>query len=482
MNNVACFPCRYLKAVCVGFLGLAGTSLVSDPAAFLTRPGASMGTAALAQTPALQPLSANDVSWLFPPPTQAGDFAQLISMGDLTVQNPQDPTNGNRVWSDEAFMQFLGIAASPAALVAGTQSRIGLPPEAQSIAAWHIAGIRIDPGAPGLSNDVIAQYGQAPQIRLIVQPVIRNADGTPTVLDTAVHLIFSFTAGFGAAPHPGCLQLTAPDLVAFTMIVAEVADLRTKLSQGQLGASRIISSDLPLGIHPGLAEPITRNNVRQEMKAFLERHLSDQRLTAMAIMGLPAGAPAPWIFLAMAKLPPGLLPSLPNGGFVPVTSPALDGQQFAEMLNPVGVSPRVVPEPHTNNRSPITCVNAALRPPGPPLSERLGSATAELFANESTAPDTIGDVLDLIADPTRSHFFNTDCVSCHTDTRRAMDLLNVTNIAGINSAVLPNGQYNVRNFGWSPPIEGPVQGTVTRRAAAETAAVVSFINAQLLGR
>ena len=94
----------------------------------------------------------------------------------------------------------------------------------------------------------------------------------------------------------------------------------------------------------------------------------------------------------------------------------------------------------------------------------------------------IRDILDLIADPNRSHFFNTDCVSCHTETRRAMDLLSVRDIPGIDTAVLPNGQWNVRNFGWSPPIEGPVQGTVTRRTAAETAAVVNFINTQLLSR
>ena len=61
-----------------------------------------------------------------------------------------------------------------------------------------------------------------------------------------------------------------------------------------------------------------------------------------------------------------------------------------------------------------------------------------------------------------------------------MELLNVTDIPGIDPAVLPNGQWNVRNFGWSPPIEGPLRGTVTRRTANETNAVVNFINAMLV--
>ena len=125
---------------------------------------------------------------------------------------------------------------------------------------------------------------------------------------------------------------------------------------------------------------------------------------------------------------------------------------------------------------------AALPVGGPPIAERQGSSTADLFANPPPPPSRIEEILDLIADPAKSHFFNTDCVSCHTDTRRGMDLLNIRDIPGIDAALLPNGPWNVRNFGWSPPIEGPVQATVTRRTAAETAAVVAFINGGLLAK
>jgi hypothetical protein len=268
--------------------------------------------------------------------------------------------------------------------------------------------------------------------------------------------------------------------VIFKTIVAELADLRTKLSDGKLGAKSITTSGVPLGVHPGLKDATTAANVRHEMKAFLQRHLTAERLDAMAIMGLPSGSSRPWIFLSMVKLPPGVLPSLPNGGFVPVHGPTLDGQQFAELLNPGGSPQRVVPAPHTNNLAPITCINAAIPAAGPPVAERKGSSTADVFGNPPPPAEKTREILDLIADPNRSHFFNTDCVSCHTETRRAMELLNVTDVPGIDPAVLPNGQWNVRNFGWSPPIEGPVQGTVTRRAANETNAVVNFINQTLV--
>jgi len=57
-------------------------------------------------------------------------------------------------------------------------------------------------------------------------------------------------------------------------------------------------------------------------------------------------------------------------------------------------------------------------------------------------------------------------------------MLKPKEIPGIDPAALPKDVWNVRNFGWSPA--GGLQATVTRRTAAETAAVVTFINSQLL--
>jgi hypothetical protein len=435
-----------------------------------------------AQKPRIPPLSANDVSWLFPPPTRAGDLDKLIPLRDLTTQNPQDPAKRDPVWTDAAFQQFLAIAASPAAEVSGTQSRIGLPADTQSINAWFIAGIRIDAGAPGLADDIRGQFGQSPEIRLIVQPVTRNTDGTITVNDIAAHLIFDFVLAPDAPAQVGCFPRARPNLVEFKAIVTELATLRTKLNNGQLGTNKVITSGVPLGIHPGLADATTAINVRLEMKAFLERHISGEHLNAMAIMGVPAGIPAPWIFLSMLKLPPGVVPTLPTGGFIPVHGPVLDGAQFAQMLAPIGTVPSVVPEPHANNLNAATCKNAAVSPESIPIANRKGSSTSALFVNPRPSAATTQQLLALIADPAKSHFFNTDCVSCHTETRRAMNLLRATSFPGINSAVLPKGDWTVRNFGWSPPIEGAIQGVVTRRTGAETDVVVKFINSQILNK
>jgi hypothetical protein len=426
------------------------------------------------------PLSANDVSILFPAPTTAADFANLIAVKDLTAPNPQDPTKRSPVWPDDAFQQFIANAASPAAQIAGSSDRIGLPIEAQVIDAWFIAGIRIDAGAPGLSSDIRNQLGNLPEIRLIIQPVVRNPDGTPKVFDIAGHLIYDFIATTPLPPaQTDCFPRQQPDPIAFASVVADAAALRNKLANGQLGANKVSTANVPLGVHPGLADPTTTANFRNEIKSFLQAHIAGPRLDSMAIAGLPGNAPAPWIFLSMLKVPPGLIPVLPNGGFVPVHGPTLDGdQQFAEALEPAGKLPRVVPDPHANNLNPISCKSAAVSVTSLPVASRSGVSTAELFAATPPAADRINLVLNTIADPTKSHFFNTDCVSCHTETRRAMDLQKITAIPGIDPAALPGGQWNIRNFGWSPD-DRPTRATVTRRTANETAAVVSAINAQL---
>ena len=480
MHSPRLFSFRYMR---LGLVGILAFIVACSSSSHHSLTNGAQGTVVSAQTLAVPPLSADDVSWLFPAPTRAEDFAKLIAVRDLTTQNPQDPSKRVPVWSDAVFQQFLAIAASPEAQVAGTQTRIGLPPEAQSIDAWFIAGIRIDAGAPGLSSDIRGQFGQLPEIRLIIQPVTRNADGTPNVRDIAGHLIFDFKLAKPNDPaQADCSQRPIPDLDAFKSIVADLAALRTKLSNGQLGANKVTTAGSPLGVHPGLADGTTAMNVRQEIKSFLEKHISGQRLDAMAIAGLPAGAPAPWIFLSMLNLHPGEVRTFPNGAVLPVHGPTLDGQQFAQMLEPAEKLPRVVPTPHTNNLNPITCKNAAVSATSLPIAARNGVATADVFIASPPTADKPKTILDVIADPTKSHFFNTDCVSCHTETRRTMELLKIKDIAGIDSAVLPNGSWDVRNFGWAPSGRGLFQPTVTRRTANETAAVVAFINSEVLAK
>jgi hypothetical protein len=296
-----------------------------------------------------------------------------------------------------------------------------------------------------------------------------------------VHHGFDFTKSPNAPAQPGCNVRFTPDDNAFGSVVADIVALRDKLSAGQLGAKKITTAGAPLGVHPGLADSTTASALRQEIQAFLEKHIAAERLDAMAIAATPVGKPAPWIFLSLVNLPPGVSPAAPNGGFVPVPGPPLDGQQFAELLMPdTAPTPRVVPQPSTNNLNPITCKNAALPTGNVPTAQRSGVSTASLFVVPATSTAQTTRVLDVIADTAKSHFFNTDCVSCHTETRRSIELLKTKSFAGIDPAVLPAGPWDIRNFGWAPVAGGVAHAMVTRRTAAETAAVVAYINAHLL--
>jgi hypothetical protein len=469
MNRLGRFSLRYQRIALVATLiacGVSGWACKSKP------PHQSEAT--------VQPLSANDVSWLFPAPTRAADLANLIAVRDITTPSPQDPTKRDPVWSDAAFNQFLTFVDGPAAnAAAGANGQISLPKEAQTPDAWFVAGIRIDAGAPGVSNDIRAQFGQLPEIRLIIQPVIKNPDGSVKVLDIAGHLIFDFVILPPPLPPPtDCFPRFEPDMNAFNPVIADVVALRTKLSSGQFAGHAISTAAVPLGVHPGLADPATANSVRNEMLALLERHLKSQgsgSLGSMAVAGLPNAAPAPWIFLSLL--------GDHAGHFGPAHGPTLDGdKQFAQMLTPVGTNPRVVPEPHTNNLNPITCKNAAVSVTSLPIAQRSGVATFTVFATPTPSPDQTKQILDTIADPTKSFFFNTDCISCHTETRLTMENLKVTAIPGINTAALPGGTWDVRNFGWGNAGKVGMQPTVTRRTANETAAVVTFINSDVLAK
>lgn len=417
-------------------------------------------------------LDFNDVSILLPPPT-SDDSGLAIT--DLAF-------DGASVWPDDVFAQYLGIAENFGGIdgedvVSGRGgSRIDLSAFTDK-SVWHVAAIRIDPGAPGLSDDIKREFGQAAQIRLVLQPV--TGDGT--VHDVAAHMIYNYVSG--AERVAGCpARRLAPDLTQFRRIVDDAAAIKSKLAAGEIGGEAI-DTDGPLGVHPAAdpaqASAATRRAFRDELKGFLDAHLDPSKLGAMAIMGLPKNAPEPWIFLAMAPNPAG-------EGFVPLPSPAIgqDKFRFAQMLDArrgTSVSPVV----RANNLNPITCSFEV--DPNNPLGvtspeNANGVSTAELFPNGDA--ERMREIVSVIADPTRAHFFNTDCVSCHTETRREMDILGTDRVdAPVDPGVLPTELWNVRNFGWFPSfLNGGVFATATRRTAAETEEVVEAINASLKER
>ena len=73
----------------------------------------------------------------------------------------------------------------------------------------------------------------------------------------------------------------------------------------------------------------------------------------------------------------------------------------------------------SRNLLPVDCLANFLlsSPPG----SGDGVSTTTLFAEGANTPEAAAAIAAVVADPARAHFFNTDCLSCHTETRREID-------------------------------------------------------------
>ncbi|WP_394890515.1 hypothetical protein ACG873_03815 [Mesorhizobium sp. AaZ16] len=401
-------------------------------------------------------LSPNDVSILFPVPTSLVDLSNFISIADLA------DAGGAPLVKIEDFDRFVAIAEGDASKIvdaAGATAQIGFPEGTKDMKAWFIAGIRLDVGAPGLSATIMDAFGQIPQIRLIIQPVTER-DGTLKIHDRAAHLTFSFALKAAdeqeTCPIP-MMKKIEPNLPGFRAVLSDFVALRDGLAGGRFGGVQVTTTG-PLDVHPGF-KGLSQKPFRDAIEALLEKHLKSSQLGAMAAMGLPKTAPEPWIFLAMKGPNTGDLAAFP--------SPALENQSRAQLLRFFG-SKKVLPEPKSDNQNDT--MTRCFRLP----NDRKGVSTAELFDSAATPARTI-EVTGIIADPTKSHFFNTDCVSCHTETRLLRAKVPEKVIPGIVEAVLPKSRWNVRNFGWGPESAG-FRPTITRRTATETDEVVKAAN------
>lgn len=425
------------------------------------------------------PLDLNDVSWLWPVPQTAKDVHALISMDDLL------DASGQPVWSDKQFAQTVAVANSDKTLVKGKIRRggsdrvfseqIGFDDSFGSDKGlWRIAAMRADPSAPGADPAVRKALGGKPQLRLVVQPVTIDGRGQVEVHDVALHLVYSFlTKSDDGKP--------VQDEARFQTIVDDLVALKL------MSADQGVVTDGPLGVHPGLDADVP--GLRKAVGDFLSRHLSATRLDNIGMMGLPKGAPEPWIFLPLTVGEDGV-DVLKLG---PLTASA---QMLSAKERPMFVAP-VLP---VDNLQPPNPVPALLLKP----HQRRGVATAALFQEtlpDLDAPAQTGidqnqaplfdppirnrDIPDLIANPRRSTVFNADCVSCHTETQLRLEHqlkpdgkgMGVE-MAAIDPAAIAANPWNVRNFGWFPDFFPPRETfpSVTQRTANETLEVVRFID------
>lgn len=421
--------------------------------------GALLPTDVLAQS--RPKLGLNDVSWLWPVPTTHAELNNTLSMGSL------NKPDGTPVWSDVQFGSILDTVANGATEVDG--SGVDFPSTFSNKANWRIAGMRIDPTAPGGHAPLRQVFGSAVQIRLIIQPVTTNG-ATVTVHDTAVHLVYSFLK----PKDPANPRANVPDNEKFREILDDVRWLKAVCKAGG------VATDGPLGVHPGLAANVP--GLTDELGRFLGKHLSPDKLTAMAVMGIEDGR-EPWIFLALGPTD--------NGAFGPL---AMDMPFAKPQMIDFRSSPGTVhPDPIVSNRPQPSSVS----PTGVATNVLFGISSTDLQDFATIGRDDSGaaikdtevknsDIPDVVANPILSNFFNTDCVSCHTESQRRSALgiptgdfaFKVDNQSPERSSeVTSSAIWNVHSFGWFPDFfrQGQTFPTASQRTANETAEVLTFI-------
>jgi hypothetical protein len=401
----------------------------------------------------------NDLAYLWPPPSTPADVAALISADEVVAQG--------RLWPVQAMEVLLRNAQTTSVLTsAGTQSSINFAQFTQEFlkpSTWKVVGFRVDPAAPGASPSVRAVVGEAPQIRIVLQPVT-VLQNVVRVHDVAAHLAFSFTSGLAPPVPPSVFPRFIPDRAQFRAILEDLRSLkRDSEKQGAVTAGA-------LRVHPGLQAKVPEFSLK--VKEFLKRRLSEDRLTDMAFMGLDP--PEPWIFFAMRRGPDGV--------FARVRSSSLDNQD-AQMLSFRGGSP-VMPSPTPTNVLPHGGVSTALLF-APGSTQKLSTPVF------GAVPRPLNqDIPDIIANPQLSNVLNTDCVSCHTEStrRRTLGLSSdgmfiykrASEVSGGEPSHLPQDGWNVRNFGWFQR-GSQTFPTVTVRTANEAAEAADFVNREYFG-
>lgn len=435
------------------------------PAAGLVVPFAAILIAvAPAAGDASEPFAAGDLATLWPVPATVADADALIS-ADAALDD------GGSLWPRADFDRALELAAGvriPSPSPLRDFAVIDLPDAFRDPHVWKVVAFRVDGSAPGGHADVVALFGSDPQLRVTLQPVtVRDEDEKVEVHDVAAHLVFHFVA----PAEPGADGGSRPtaDRAAFEAVLADVRAARD--------AARAAGADTagPLGVHPGFSTPDPAA-FRDRLADLLRKHPAAARLRAVSLMGIED--PEPWLFFAAARRPgsPLQLSAVPS--LAPETAQMLTMRGF-----PKG---RVVPEP-SNRQFGDRGVSTAPLFDLVPGSPRLADPALPGDADEAEVP-TLADVPDVIANPRLSHFFNTDCVSCHSETARRRGLGLADRPAGPftftppagdpgpDPALLPTDRWNTRMFGWFPR-GGRVAATVTRRTANEAAEAAEFVNA-----
>lgn len=405
-------------------------------------------------------LDVNDVSFLWPVPNTPQEVSALLS-AELKLDSGED------IWPADLFDQVIAGAKTAQVIGAdGLAKKISISTAITTRKNWKIAGIRIHPSSLGTSDAHVGMFGSAASLRLIMQPVETKGNRV-IVHDFAAHVVFTFITNPPTSPVP-----SIPDEKAFGGIVDDLRAIKAKLA-----AAGVDTTGQKLSVHPGFEGNVP--GFQEDVAALLKKHLKKSRLGVVSFMGIRT--PEPWIFFSMGRGLDGRMATKPvKGNFGSSQKPM--AQMFFVRIRDNMISPEPVAVPN----DPATLSTAPLFKSN--VEQKLGLQALPGASGENKKIK-FRDIPDRIANPDLHHNFNTDCMSCHSESTRRRDLSlpaskfafkQPEGISGLDENMLPAAEslsWNVRNFGWFPDFfQGKTVATITQRSANEAMASADFIN------
>jgi hypothetical protein len=385
-------------------------------------------------------LTYNDISYLWPVPKNTEDVEKLLSANTVI--------GSTTIWPEESFNKVLNRARSlkiPKGPKGSGYKSIKFVYHSDSALLkrknWKVVGFRIDPSAPSTSDTNV--IGIIPQIRLVLQPVTLDKKGVVTVHDFAVHLPFSYTLSGNIHEK----KLYVADTVTFKEIINDIIILKKYLES----TSKVPSEEV-LQVNKGLANKVP--GYAKKIEAFLSKHIPKGELNFIAFMGL-APRPEPWIFFSM-----------------------LTGEKFQILSTMDSDSTAGKPIRKNTNwkdgASVSTAILYQMKDSTDPRLDSLAISKKQIPLNK--------DIPNIIANPDFCNVFNTDCISCHSESTRRSLLGLEENVNYkfssenlVKKELLPTGIYNVRNFGWFGNVTDMAKPIISMRTANETANVLEYI-------
>lgn len=405
------------------------------------------GTGALRSEPTAPQLSRaidlGDISILFPPPGAKtmgvdADHRAPFNEGrdDLWMRLPTEAV------SDAQFETLMALAKDrkgidfavteqqrPISFGSAMSSQPYYGFDASQRKMWHISSLRFDP-CPTPRRPDWAQFvaqgsapfeGCTPEIRLVAQPYHRQIEPLTAKVRGQ---------DYDIKPPQGRVALDYLAHFFFRLNAQQATQAAIRLRD--MRRPECPTAGLPLGVHPCLTDYLARGGgagFHLDVAQFVRDFAKTELLHKIAFMGTTKNND-PWIFMQVL-----------------VDRDRVTINPIKTVIRPEAKTPAQQSTPFFQGHTQIASFHAPrnrIAPLGKPEQSRLsreldrdfvGTFVSHAPEAQAEAAQQLVNMLDRLENPTLTHVFNVDCVSCHKTSTLRYELKNSGSSIGMPKAL-----------------------------------------------